>query len=381
MKKLNYAKYLISREWLPLFIVFTLIALVSYFSYLMSFNLYDHYSSDVSLAALTAPMMVFAIVLPLFVFNYKYSLKRGDTYYQLPLNQRDLKNTRVLAGLFILVTSFIIASLLPYIAFVIRYMSSPDHMRLYGQTYFKYFVPAPYLGAIAVGLITVVIEYFISCFFCSLTSKPISALIINVSFHLILVLSMYTFFNSIVDFQNAMESTYSSTYDYYQVAQVSFEYSPSVMILINLPDYIARAFSFDIKYELHGFDTDSFQRNVLITNIVLELVIGAAACFFTLFKKDDSGESCNNYGFANKKLNSLFFLSTIPVAFYALSTGYTFGFEDILGTVIVAAAYYFLFALFIGTFKMPNYAYAIICTMSGVVIFGDLFFAMATGNL
>ena len=92
MKKLNYAKYLILKEWLPLFIVFTLVGLVSFFSYLAMHSFYNPDDFDTTLAALNAPMMVFAIVLPLFVFNYKYSLKRGDTYYQLPLEQRELKN-------------------------------------------------------------------------------------------------------------------------------------------------------------------------------------------------------------------------------------------------------------------------------------------------
>ena len=125
MKKLNYAKYLITKELLPLFIVFTVIGLISYFAYLMNVDFYDPYYNEISLAALNGPMMAFAIVLPLFIFNYKYSLKRSDTYYQLPLKQGELKNIRIISGLFILVVSYLIASLLPYVSFVIRYVSAP----------------------------------------------------------------------------------------------------------------------------------------------------------------------------------------------------------------------------------------------------------------
>lgn len=380
MKKLNYAKYLITKEWLPLFIVFTLIGLVSYFSYLMSFSFYNNSSYEVSLSALTAPMLVFAAVLPLFVYNYKYSLKRGDTYYQLPLKQRELKNTRILAGLFILVASFIIASLLPYLAFMIRYVSSPDYVRIGGTTFFKFFEAAPYLGAIAVALVAVVIEYFISCFFCSLVSKPVSAILISISFHLVLVLTLYVLFQNIY---NLHQATYIYHEDYWynfgDGANAAVNYSPGIVITINLPDYIARVYAFG--FSGREYAVSNVEQGVIVASIVVELLFGASACFLTLFMKDDSGESCNNYGFANKKLNSLFFLSTIPVALFALGQGYTFGFDDILITVIAAAAYYFLFALFIGSFKMPVYSYAIIGAMSGIILIGDLFLAIFTGNM
>ena len=144
MKKLNYAKYLITKELLPLFIVFTVIGLISYFAYLMNVDFYDPYYNEISLAALNGPMMAF---------------------YQLPLKQGELKNIRIISGLFILVVSYLIASLLPYVSFVIRYVSAPEAKTWAGITYFKYFEAAPYLGAIVVGLFTIVIEYFISCFF------------------------------------------------------------------------------------------------------------------------------------------------------------------------------------------------------------------------
>ena len=100
------------------------------------------------------------------------------------------------------------------------------------------------------------------------------------------------------------------------------------------------------------------------------------------YKKEDSGESCNNYGFANKKLNSLFFLSVIPIILFAFSNESFLGFDTFIGTVIVAAAYYFLFALFIGSFKMPTYSYIIIGAGTGVVIFGKVLceiIAISTG--
>ena len=159
---------------------------------------------------------------------------------------------------------------------------------------------------------------------------------------------------------------------YLDAANIAIEFSPGPLVIFGLPDYIARVYAYGLSGSAIPFDTDSNQRAVLIVNLVLEVLLGSVACFLTLFKKDDSGESCNNYGFANKKLNSLFFLSVIPVVLFALSVDHTFGFEDVLGTVIAAAAYYFLFALFIGTFKMPSYAYIIIGVASGVVLMGCL---------
>ena len=377
MKKLNYAKYLITKELLPLFIVFTVIGLISYFAYLMNVDFYDPYYNEISLAALNGPMMAFAIVLPLFIFNYKYSLKRSDTYYQLPLKQGELKNIRIISGLFILVVSYLIASLLPYVSFVIRYVSAPEAKTWAGITYFKYFEAAPYLGAIVVGLFTIVIEYFISCFFCSLTSKPVSALILNISLQLVLSFSLYVVFKSIYNLNFYNFAVDLSHID--DAANISILYSPGVVTVIGLPDHIARVYAFDLNsiYPIEG----SSAKAVFTLCNVLEVLVGALACFFTLFRKDNSGENCNNYGFANKKLNSLFFLSTIPVALFVIVQNPYFGFEIIIGTVIVAAAYYFLFALFIGSFKMPGYSYAIIGAMSALVIFGCLFFAATTKTL
>ena len=375
MKKLNYARYLITKEWLPLFIVFTAIGIVSFFAYLMSHSFYNPDSYSTTLSALTAPMMTFAIALPLFVFDYKYSLKRGDTYYQLPLEQRELKNTRVLTGLFILVVSFVLASSLPYISYTIRYIFAPDYIHMsYSVTYFKYLNASALLGAIGVAFVLVIIEYFISCYFTSLASKPVSALLISISFHLILIFSLYSVFAGMYKISYIRRQNET---DYIDMSNIAIEYSPGPLIIFGLPDYLVRAYAFDLKNNVHPFDTELNQRAVLIVNILLELLIGSAACFLTLFKKDDSGESCNNYGFANKKLNSLFFLSVIPVVLFALSQDSSyFGFEDIIGTVIVAATYYFLFALFIGSFKMPAYAYIIIGVASSVVIFGNFILAI-----
>lgn len=369
MKKLNYARYLITKEWLPLFIVFTAIGLITFFSYLMTHSFYDPSDYNTSLAALTAPMMVFAIVLPLFVFNYKYSLKRGDTYYQLPLDQRELKNTRVLTGLFILVVSFTLAASLPYVAYTIRYIFAPDYIHMsYSVTYFKYLNAGALLGAIGIAFILVIIEYFISCYFTSLSSKPVSALLISLSFHLILIFTLYSIFGFTYNVAETIHRKDGSHLD--DMANIAIEFSPGPVIIFGLPDYIVKAYAFDLKNQTFPFDSDNYQRTVLIINIVLELLIGSAACFLTLFKKDGSGESCNNYGFTNKKLNSLFFLSAIPVVLFALNGVGVFGFENILGTVIVAAAYYFLFALFIGSFRMPAYSYIIIGVGSFVAIFG-----------
>ena len=374
MKRLNYAKYLITKEWLPLFIVFTAIGLISFFSYLMSHSFYNTYYYDTSLAALSAPMMVFAIALPLFVYNYKYSLKRGDTYYQLPLKQGELKNIRVLTGLFILVISFIISGLIPYIAYVFRYICAPDYMRIGNATYFKYLNAGALLGSIGAAFITVIIEYFVSCYFTSLASKPVSAILISISFHLILIFTLYGVFSNIYTIQEITHNRDGSFMN--DASNVAINFSPGPVIIFGLSDHILRAYAYDLRNATFPFDEDANQRMVLIINLVLELLIGGAACFFTLFKKDDSGESCNNYGFANKKLNSLFFLSIIPVSLFALSANRYFGFEDILGTVIVAATYYFLFALFVGSFKIPSYAYVIIGVASTVVIFTNFLLAV-----
>ena len=377
MKKRNYAKYLIVKEYLPLFIVFTLITTITFFSSLMASDFYCPSSDNGSMLALTAPMMVFAAALPLFVYNYKYSLKRGDTYYQLPLEQKEIKNTRIIAGLCILVTSFILSSLITSFAQIVRYILAPDSIIIAHITYFKYFHAGYLFAAIGVSLVTVVIEYFISCFCCSLASKPISALLINVSLQLILILTL----NASMQFARMMceiaQVNEHTTYIIGDLSNVAINYSPGVVIGFQLPGYIATEYAFDVFNHSFPFATDNRYLAFLIICIVLEVLVGALACFFTLYMKDGSGESCNNYGFANKKLNSLFFLSIIPVLMFFLSLDQLFGFPDVIGVVIVAASYYLLFALFIGSFKMPKFNYAIIGGMSALFIFAKIALSLA----
>ena len=379
MKKLNYARYLILKEWLPLIIVFAAVAIMGSLLNVAFMDLYFGHCNELSSYFITIPMVILAIILPYFVFDYRYSLKRSDTYYQIPAKPGEIRRVRVVTGLIVLVAVVTIAFVLAYVALIVRYFNSPKqilnpyHEQLSSYDgYFPVYVDRSVIDfklmmivyLIAISLI--VIEYFISCFFTSLASKPASALMINIAYHAIIVFTMYGFFNLL----SSISMSFEYDLKFYRMATISFTFSTGPGIAVNLPEIFMHA------YALHSESESLLYKGAylftFIFSIVLEIVTGIAAAVLTFIRKDSSGECCNNYGFANKKYNSLFFLSMIPMVVFFIDIGGMFNPSNLFIVVILAAMYYFFFVLFMGTFKIPVHNYVIIAIFAVVMTLGQI---------
>ena len=132
--KSNYIKRLIFKDWLPLIVVFLTVASLSFVINLSNLDLY-HENTKLSIISLTIPFTILAFIMPLFVYNYKFSLRSSDTFYQLPFKEKEMRNLRVMAGLVAIVCSLIACFLLGFVFFTIRFYASPEIKTYIAENY------------------------------------------------------------------------------------------------------------------------------------------------------------------------------------------------------------------------------------------------------
>ena len=123
MRTAKYIKRLLFKEWLPLIAVFLIVAVLTAVIAASSHSFYD--GGTFETAAMTWPSSIFAIVMPFFVYSYRFTRIGGDTYYQLPFKEKQFKNIRVLTGLVAVLAVFVVAFLIGFTMYTILYYQAP----------------------------------------------------------------------------------------------------------------------------------------------------------------------------------------------------------------------------------------------------------------
>ena len=394
MKKISYIKYLLFREWLPIIIIFTALLLVVDFSFATSVNLYsshspsDYFYENFQWVTFFTIIIWFimAFVMSFAIFSYRFSTKKSDTFYQVPLKPGELKNIRFITGLIVVAAVMLVTFIIPYLAFVIRYVSSPDsyitNMYGYLQTFYKNYINLGMMFvSFLVALGATLLEYCISSYFFSLCHKPASAVLINISFHAFIAFFLATLFalisSRIYDANHFTDTT--ASFNIHNASMVMLTYSPGFTLLMDLPKDFFFKMAFQQSFLPYFESIGTFATVVFYIMIGAHVLLGATCCTLLLLKKEKSGEYCNKYGFANSKLNQLFFITMIPFIFMfaALHTSYIISFYFVF--IIIAGTYYFLFALFSGTFKVQKSAYIYIGVMVLLLFILPPFFDQITG--
>ena len=378
--KSKYIQRLIFKDWLPLIIVFLTVATLSFVIYLSN---YDFYSSRTNggqmlVVSMTIPFTILAFIMPLFVYNYKFSLRSSDTFYQLPFKEKEMRNLRVIAGLIAIASSLIICFLIGFIFFTLRYYTATATIE---RTYYSYiydevtdtgdfvsttanypknvFYPGIFVLILPIALICRALEYVISCFLTSLTNKPLTAILFNASiqvFMMLIVTSIILFFEQRMNLDG----------DVYQCQLYSLIFAPGLMFANGLPSYVSSYFAFNDASV--GSDLEGIKGFTFTAMISLSIIIGALAAFLVFYMKEPSGEHSGNYGLNKDKINVAIYASAIPIVFLLSSlTGKIISLYLILDAIIVAG-YYFLNTMFLGTFKIKKYNYYIIGALAALLI-------------
>ena len=384
--KSNYIKRLIFKDWLPLIVVFLTVASLSFVINLSNLELY-YESTKLSIVSLTIPFTILAFIMPLFVYNYKFSLRSSDTFYQLPFQEKEMRNLRIIAGIIAIGVSLIICFLLGFIFFTIRFYASPVTKTFVAENYIydeitkEYTViehtvtlvrssyhPGMFWLLLPASLVGVAIEYFISCFLVSLTNKPFTAILFNGSIQLFLLGFLPSIILMANHFYSAQEKeivtevfdsfTYCETY--------ALMFSPGLAFTSGITTYICDSFVFNGSFEAEALK--GIRGFTFASTISLTLLIGALVAFLILYMKDPSGEHSGNYGLNKPKYNTLIYLSAIPLFFLFVALDNILSFYIIVNAIIVAG-YYFLNTMFLGTFKIKKYHYIILGSMAVLFFF------------
>lgn len=380
--KSKYIQRLIFKDWFPLIIVFLTVATLSFIIYLSNLDFYENsynaQGSQMLVISMTIPFTLLAFIMPLFVYNYKFSLRSSDTFYQLPFKEKEMRNLRVVAGLIAIVSSLIICFLIGFVFFTIRYYTAPDMVertiyRYVGDEFFgtgeyieetynfpKFpYHPGMFVLILLVAVVGIALEYFVSCFLVSLTNKPFTAILFNGSIQLFLLLIIPSIFLMIEHFSDTPN-------DFGQCQLYALILAPGLMFANGLPSYLSASFIMNNQPVLGSLEgLTSF---VFAASISLAVIIGAVAVFLVFYMKEPSGEHSGNYGLNKATYNFAIYLSAIPVVLLLASLdGKNLSLYLFLDAVIVAG-YYFLNTMFLGTFKIKKYHYFIIGGLAALLL-------------
>lgn len=373
--KSKYIFRLIFKEWLPMIIVFSIVSLLSLIIAFSNLDLYDT-SSKLNLLALTIPFTILAIILPLFVYNYRFSLKSSDTFYQLPFKEKEMRNIRVLAGLIALMGALLVCFLIGFLFFVIKYYSSPavEVSKYYSwddvtETYISIekpfdkvtFQPLVFLSVLPIVLLGIAFEYFISCFITSLVNKQLPALLLNGSLQVFLFGLISSILSLILHNYDtsSLYPIHDTVYEGLSYSLIySLEFAPGFVFPNGLPAFITTNYVLNPVDEIKGL-TD-FVPLFFVGMIVVSSLVGLVSAFFTFYMKEPSGEHSGNYGLYKPTFNFIIYLSVIPVILFAGSNLTKNISLYLVFDIILTAGYYFLNTMFLGTFKVKKYNYIII---------------------
>ena len=371
--KSKYIQRLIFKDWFPLIIVFLTVATLSFIIYLSNLDIYESFrtqGAQMLVVAMTIPFTLLAFIMPLFVYNYKFSLKSSDTFYQLPFKEKEMRNLRVIAGLIAVISSLVICFLIGFIFFTLRYYTAPATLE---RTFYSYhydeitqtgesiaekvscpknvYYPGMFLLILPIAIVGIALEYFVSCFLVSLTNKPFTAILFNGSIQLFMMLFIPSIFMLIEHY-----SEFSN--DITQCQLYTLVFAPGFMLPNGIASYMSASFVMNNEPVLG--DLEGITGFTFAGSICLAIIIGALATFLVFYMKEPSGEHSGNYGLNKADFNFAIYLSAIPVVLMLASLqGKNLSLYLVLDAVIVAG-YYFLNTMFLGTFKIKKYHYFII---------------------
>lgn len=381
MRTSNYIKRLLLKEWLPIIGIFLAVSILSFVIQVSATYFYDESLAALNIVALSIPVTIFAIVMPFFVYSYRFSKKSGDTYYQLPFSVREFKNIRVIVGLIAVLGTLIVAFIIGYLTFVLRYLFSPQtktytefYMNVYGDIVSSQRLLEKatlniwiVLASLPVMIVFTAGQYFITCLTLSVTTRLPSSLFLTIVCQLVLCFFLTSIFTTIETV--AMNVGTLSMAD--DIAYKLLVTSPGLGGANAIPDAICMGKTFNQASNSMNFFEDAYceydmnnnptQLITIISSISLDAVIFGAAGFYTFFEKDPSGELNGNSGARFEFIDYLIYLLPLTLILVSLDPAISDPFSYAIVVVFGIGALYLFVSIYLGTFKIkPGHIGAII---------------------
>jgi hypothetical protein len=363
----KYIKRLVLKEWLPVIAVFSLVSLILFVIYCATIDFFPqrYYSKHIfDFVYLSIPMSIFAVVLPFFVYSYRFKLQSCDTYYQLPFGPKKLKNTRLYTGLVTLLAVYTTVFVIGFLIVTIAYAFTPETKYIYttfydsnhGQYVTGYqliyrliFNPLLLFVTYLIGLAGLAGLYFQSCFFVSLTNSILSAVVLIFCAQVFMTLFSSVTIGKIVD---SNSSLFSSTF---------ILLSPS---LIGVNGGI-QTFSFSYVLDPSDFKFDfqipGYPFLVAYVSYAVNAVIFSAFGAYVILENDPSGENAGKPATRKPALDFIIYASAIVEISAMLKVGLYSSqwFLSVITSIIYFAYRYLIICLFYQTPKIQKHHYFI----------------------
>ena len=305
----KYIKYQI-KQWLPILaVIFSIFFVTLIVDIYLSSNLFGQYYNENDYIQYKNPLfstmiagLLLAIFIPIFSFSYKYSIKKADTYMQLPFNTNKLRITSYLFGYLAIILPFIIMSLIGVSIISITQACKNPYLvyeYIFGVGNFAHIIEYYYnYGYLFLTLFIVILliffEYSLSCIAAYHANNTLDSFLYIIFFFIFRLLILY-----------AIPGYFLFHMDIYVNYNVicwnTNVFSEIFLISLILNQLIAYG-SYKGNLFTNSYNNDANLQNIgLIVSVILVAILGILAFIYLIFTKDKYKE---NYG--RKRNNTLF---------------------------------------------------------------------------
>lgn len=256
---------------------------------------YIYSSANSGLTVFVAFALSAAFLMGLTIFTYRHSIKKADLFYQIPYNEKSLRNSRILVGLLYTAIIYTLAFLVLIFIYGIRWMITPEVKDLAQEILIRASIyPKYYVIAFIVGLTSACATYLITCFFASTASSLENSIAISLEGLLLLGGTAFVLFYGLWEIE-ATKTNYAIEGGLLDNVAHNFGLSPyQVGMFINRVT----------NYHAVG-DTEAYfqgELETLIADVVLYVLLGGVLLIPLLLSKEPSAETCGK-GFGNNKFD------------------------------------------------------------------------------
>lgn len=325
-----------ARQWLPLAGIILVVFLVCYLSSSalanvdISYPEYGYGTVDypaTNLDWLLVPAIIATLIVPFFVYSYRFSPNAADAFLQLPFKKAVLKRIRLLLGLAAILIPFAISFWLGVGIMAIRQTG------LAYSFHYEWFA-----AAFAFSMVLLAAGYFASCFLVSLGNGRLDAALALLVGQTILMLSV----SPLLYFA----AKYTAVPGFSLAFETLCFYAPEALTGYFFADLIVKGTFAPAEL----YPTEVWLGAIIIYT-VLFTVLGLAAALWQLLTADPSGENMGRKGYASPLGTAMPHAMMIQTAFLLAATLLYANMhsQDITSILVVSIAwalgYYILLAL------------------------------------
>lgn len=313
----NYYKYLF-RKLIPITVIASIIFIIANFIHIISVDLSEITTStyipyipydrrDSAIATITIVSCIYALFFPIYIFSYRFSKKKVDIYYSLPINKGSLALTSFLGGLTSIAISFTISYLLGFFVILAK-----DHAGVNLALYLPYYF---------IALILLLLTYMIGSSFALLGNNKTDVAIELILINLLPLLISYTLHNYVSDISRKFDNHISLDVltpfvGIYSIIQsfgefISYSYKPTFP-LIEFQDCM-----FENAGNIYSYYTPYLASLILF--IILALVLIPAFYYSTKKAKSENAALIQTSYYGVRTFYSILFYTMLTYVTNAVS--------------------------------------------------------------